>query len=114
MNISLKTTFQGVYETDAPGIVENFRRLISAVTLTVGEIRDFVDATGGAQSRYLPDIVAVADKDYYFVKTDSSVNAVTIYAAGTDTIEGAASIALAAQYDWVKLRPYNGVWYITP
>jgi len=78
------------------------------------EVRQFVDATSGATSVYLPPIATNRDKDYYFVKIDSSVNAVTIYPAGTDTIEGATSLALAAQYDWAKLRPNNGVWYLSP
>lgn len=92
----------------------NFERIENLSEFIVLESRDFVDATSAAQSRYLPPIANFGIKDYYFVKTDASVNAVTIYPAGTDTIEGAASLALAAQYDWVKLRPYNGVWYRCP
>lgn len=75
-------------------------------------VREFVDATTAAQSRYLPSIANNSDKDYCFVKIDVSANAVTIYPAGTDTIEGATSYALAAQYDNVTLAPNNGVWYI--
>lgn len=77
-------------------------------------VREFVDATIIAQLRYLPSTSGGFDKDYNFVKIDSSTNAVTIYPAATDTIEGATSYTLAAQYDSVIFMPHNGVWYILP
>lgn len=46
-------------------------------------------------------------------KSDSSVNSVTISRAGTDTIEGAAAIALSAQYNSRTLLAVgNGLWII--
>jgi hypothetical protein len=77
-------------------------------------VREFVDATAAAQSRYLPPIATNSSRDYQYIKIDASANAVTIYPAGTDTIEGATSLTLAAQYDWVILYPNAGVWYRNP
>ena len=51
------------------------------------------------------------------IKTDASGNAVTLNRAGSDTIEGSASIALASQYDKTGvLYPATGgtVWYKWP
>lgn len=62
--------------------------------------RDLVDASAAAVSKYLPN-GNTTEHDFLYVKIDSSVNAVTLYPAvgSGQTIEGAASLALAAQYD---------------
>jgi hypothetical protein len=46
------------------------------------------------------------------IKTDASGNAVTVNGDGTETINGALTNVLAAQYDKVELAAYNGAWYI--
>ena len=89
-----------------------FGRLYDLSEYTPLVVRVFVDATAAAVSKYLPDGTTQPDKDYYFVKTDVSVNAVTIYPFGTQTIEGAASLALAAQYAKAHLVYDKGVWYV--
>lgn len=110
--------FIGVFSTLPSGFLARLDRMFAqtgdVASYIQPEVRQFVDATAAAVSVYLPLIVTNRDKDYYFVKIDSSANAVTIYPAGSDTIEGATSLALASQYDWAKLRPNNGVWYISP
>lgn len=56
------------------------------------------DATGAARAITLPTTPA-AGTTYYIYKTDASGNAVTITRGGANTIEGANTLALAAQYD---------------
>lgn len=92
----------------------NFDRLVSSFSLLPVVVREFVDASSIAQSRFLPNGNTPQRKDYYFVKTDSSANAVTIYAFGTQTIAGSASTTLAAQYDHVYLIFDVGsqTWYV--
>jgi len=69
------------------------------------------NATSGAITINLP--AATNRKRFHFKKTDSSVNAVTINRAGSDTIEGAASYSLPAQYDSVTLySDGSSIWYI--
>lgn len=73
------------------------------------------DATSGAITATLP--AASASKAWFvlIVKTDSSVNAVTVTRAGADTIEGATTVALALQY--AKWAGYNNgatPWYKWP
>ncbi len=94
--------------------IRNFRRLREKSEFIPLEVRTFVDATAGAVSKFLPDGVTSFDKDYFFAKTDASANAVTVYPYGTQTIAGAASYALAAQYNNVTLvwDSSTRVWFV--
>ena len=48
---------------------------------------------------------------YIIVKTDSSTNAVTLSAAGTDTIEGSATKTLSSQYNKIAVIDIaSGLW----
>lgn len=62
------------------------------------------DATSGA---IIPTLPAAADAGNGFTiafkKTDSTAHAVTITVAGSDKIDGAATFALTAQYNWAIL-----------
>ncbi len=90
-------------------------RLFDAFMFLQPEVREFVDTTAASEVRYLPDGNNPLVKDYYYVKTDSSANTVTITAFGSQTIQGAATYVLAAQYDRASLRFDRGTqrWYIT-
>jgi len=72
--------------------------------------KNFVDATAAAQTFQLPSGFK-QQKDFFVVKTDSSVNAVTVRPYGTETIEGSATLSLAAQYAQCLLTFNGGVWY---
>lgn len=91
-----------------------FERIFDRSDTIPFTVREFVNATSGAVSRYLPDGNTNPDKDYYYMKTDSSVNAVTIYPYDTQTINGAASYVLAAQYDrlWLGWNKATQMWHI--
>lgn len=71
----------------------------------------FIDATAGAQSVMLTD-GSITTQDQFILKTDGSANAVVIYPYGTQTINGAASYTLAAQYNKVTLTFYVDRWYV--
>lgn len=60
-----------------------------------------MDATAGARTVTLPAALSYEGRQILVTKIDSSANAVTVAAAGADTIQGAASVALAAQ--WSKV-----------
>lgn len=76
-------------------------------------IREFVDASSAAVSRYLPNGNTQGDKDYQYVKTDSSVNAVTIYPFGSQLVNATTSYALAAQGDcvWLAFDRASQTWW---
>lgn len=64
-----------------------------------------VDATAGVKTVQLPAANAVPSGFAVSIKkTDSGANAVTVARAGADTIEGATTATLAAQFNSVNLR----------
>ena len=67
------------------------------------EVLITVDASGGAVTVNLPTVANWSNKVIRIKKIDSSANAVTINANGTETIDGAASQSLAAQYDSINI-----------
>jgi hypothetical protein len=112
MNAALEIT----QSTDTKVLTQTYNRNFTALSARQATIRlqqrDFVDATAGAVVRYLPRIASVLEYDFFYCKTDSSVNTVTITAFGTETINGAATYVLAAQYDRVCIAANAGAWYI--
>ena len=73
--------------------------------------KQFIDATSGAQTVYLTD-GTVTEQDQFIIKTDVSANAVTITPFGSQTINGAATLSLAAQYNKALLTFKVDRWYI--
>jgi len=75
-------------------------------TTTTGDAKKLFrcDATSAAFAATLPAASAGGNGfTIAFKKTDASVNAVTITAAGSDKIDGAATFVLSAQYNWAIL-----------
>lgn len=68
-------------------------------TATANDQVILVDCTGGAVTITLPAIAtANRGKEYRIKKIDASGNAVTVARSGSDTIDGATSSSLTAQY----------------
>jgi parallel beta-helix repeat protein len=80
----------------------------TAVTLTVANDLVRLDASGGAITQNLPTAASSTGRPYTFKKTDASANAVTVTRAGSDTIDGATTFALATQNKYVTLRSNGG------
>lgn len=76
---------------------------------------DFVvldSASGAANTVTLPAANAQKGRYLTIIKTDSSVNAVTVAAAGADTIQGSASKGLGSQYSKITLvSDGSATWY---
>ena len=91
------------------------QKLTASTTLTMTSPHYiWVDASAGAVTVTLPASSGNPIRTYLVKKIDSTANAVTIAAAGTDTIEGAASISLASQWTFrVLTNTQAGEWYIT-
>lgn len=78
----------------------------TAGSTTIGDSKKLFrcDATGGAFPGNLPAASAAGiGFTVAFKKTDSSANAVTITAAGSDKIDGSGTFALSQQYAWAIL-----------
>lgn len=85
----------------------------SAYTATLAEDVILADASGGAQVITLP-LAADRRKIFLFVKKiDASANTVTIQPSGGETIDGAASLVIATQYQcYTILSDGVSAWYI--
>ena len=57
------------------------------------------DGTGGVLTVTLPAALTSSGRQIAVKKIDASANAITIAAAGSDTIDGAATMSLASQWD---------------
>ena len=90
-------------------------KITASTTLTLTSPRYiWVDASAGAVTLGLPASTGNPMLTFTVKKIDSTANAVTIAAAGTDTIEGAASISLSAQWTFRAItNTQAGEWYIT-
>ena len=62
-----------------------------------------VDASGGAVVATLPAAETAEPHLYGVKKVDATANTVTVQAAGSDTIDGAASYVLTVQYQAISL-----------
>jgi hypothetical protein len=93
------------------------RTVTAAYTVTLDD-DEFVrgNATGGAFSITLPTAASCFDTDtgtgkvFEFKKTDASGNAVTIDGAAAETNDGAATFALAAQYETLRIVSNGTGW----
>lgn len=70
-----------------------------------------VDATEGAVTFQLPSAVSLRGKGYIVKKVDSGANAVTVTCALSETIDGAGTESLAAQYDAVFIVSDGANWH---
>lgn len=68
-----------------------------------------VDATSGAVTISLPS-AAPNPAVFTVIKTDASANAVTVDPAGSETVDGAATVSLPGQWDKVTVRSDGVNW----
>lgn len=70
------------------------------------------NATSGAFAANLPDVSTCSGMSVAFKKTDSSANAVTITANGTDKIDGSGTFSLNGQYSFLVISSDGTSWDI--
>ncbi len=103
--------FQQIWQS----VVEAIEGRTRTVTADAGPLDSdktlLVDATAGAVMITLPAASDSAHRVMSFKKVDASGNAVTID-AGTDTIDGAGTQVLAAQYDGLTIQSDGTEWFI--
>lgn len=83
----------------------------TAYTITLGDDVVLVDATSGAITITLPLVAPYVGIAYTIKKIDSSANAVTVDGNGAETIDGAATASLAAQWDTVTVVSNGTAWF---
>lgn len=96
--------------TSTSGIKSNVKSKTSAYTLTTTDEFISASASSAALTITLPSATGSGQK-YLILKSDSSANAVTLAAAGTDTIEGSATKVISSQYGKVGVIDIaSGLW----
>jgi len=70
------------------------------------------DASSAAITVTLPDPASYPNEALSIKKIDSSTNAVTVAPHGSETIDGAASVSLANQWDSVTVKSDGTNWYV--
>ena len=68
------------------------------------------NATAGAFSVNLPAVAGVLGREYTITKIDASANAVTLHGNSSETINGATTLALAAQWDTATVVATAAGW----
>jgi len=88
------------------------REIDATTSATIGDYLILVDASAAAVTVNLPAAASSADALIVVKKIDASANAVTIDADGAETIDGATTQALAAQYDALTVFCNGARWWI--
>lgn len=92
----MKAWFQQIYRWITQ------RSMLTNVTTTYTVLENIyyvrADATAGAFTVTIPAALGRDGRQILICKVDAGVNAITVAATGTDTIQGAATISLAAQW----------------
>jgi hypothetical protein len=95
-----------------PGkVTDQFKIRTAAFTTTPQDTTLLVDATSGAITVTLHPAALHAGRELTIIKTDSSSNAVTIDASGSETINGSATYPLGIQYEQVELTSNGTAWF---
>lgn len=85
----------------------------SAYTVTTSDQVLLGDASGGAFTFTLPTASGNSGISFIFKKTDSSTNAITIDANGSETIDGDLTYSLIGQYAYVKIVSDGSNYVVT-
>lgn len=91
-----------------------FRSVAGAGPLLVSDQVVYADASGGAFALTLPDPSLFVNNTLTVQKTDASGNAVTISPFAAETINGASSFSLPAQYDSGSFFSDGTNWSVFP
>ena len=79
------------------------RKINASGSASLGDGLIMADAAGGAITIDLLPAAQTNQKVFSVIKTDASANAVTLAPDGSETINGAASASITAQYGALKL-----------
>lgn len=86
----------------------------AALTYTLTRLDSvlLVDATAGAVTVNVPAAADYTDRQWIVKKIDASANAVTLDAAGANTIDGAGTLALTSQWDRAHIASNGTAWFV--
>jgi hypothetical protein len=83
-----------------------------AYTLTATDHYIEMDATAAPRTATLPTAVGCTGREYGIKRANAGTNAVTVACNGAETIEGAATATLSAQWSWITVKSNGSGWRI--
>lgn len=89
-----------------------YRSVTASGNVVSGDYLIIADATGGAITMALPPAALVPGRIYAFKRVNSGANAVVIDPNASETIDGAATYTLSAQWNSVTIMSNGTAWFI--
>jgi hypothetical protein len=86
--------------------------IATTTTLDITNSTVLCNATSGAITVNLPTASSTTGRIYVIKKIDSSANAVTIDGSGAETIDGATTVSLSAQWNYRSIQSNGTSWFI--
>ena len=100
------------YLVDGSVMSAQYRNVTATGNVVSGDYLIVADATGGAITMTLPPAALVPGRIYAFKRINSGANAVVIDPSGAETIDGAATYTLSAQWNSVTIMNNGIAWFI--
>ncbi len=89
-----------------------YRSVTATGNVVSGDYLIIADATGGAITMTLPPAALLSGRIYVFKRINSGANAVIVDPSGAETIDGAATYTLSAQWNSVTIMSNGTAWFI--
>jgi len=89
-----------------------YRSVTATGNVVSGDYLIIADAIGGAITMTLPPAALVPGRIYVFKRINSGANAVIVDPSGAETIDGAATYTLSAQWNSVTIMSNGTAWFI--
>jgi hypothetical protein len=100
------------YLVDGSVMSAQYRTVTTTGNVVSGDYLIVADAAGGAITMTLPPAALVPGRIYTFKRINSGANAVVIDPSGAETIDGAATYTLSAQWNSVTIMNNGIAWFI--
>jgi len=94
------------------GIQTGIATKTTTYTAAITDHTILCDASGGGFTRHLPAAPSAPGSGVHIKKTDSSGNSVTIDGNGAETIDGAATLVISAQWTSYQIQSNGTSWFI--
>jgi len=97
---------------DPTVLFKDISTITSDYSVNINDHTLLCDATAASFTLYLPTAVGISGAEYLIKKIDLSSNTITIQPAGTETIQGSASVTLSQQDEVIDIKSDGTDWRI--
>ena len=107
-----KSVAEAIQRLGQFNVEQDARTVTAAYSMDPTDDLVLADATGGAFTVTLPAVTNAQRKLYHVKRTNAGVNNVTVDGFGAETIDGALTFVLGAQYDSITVLHNGTAWWI--